>query len=101
MARIAEAEGSTTSSGSGNVTGIPPTTETAIAIWANTSGTEIENSIPTVQAGGTIEASGFLTDRSVTTLIQIPAQYSWIAPEVEIELTGAIEIEADGEMIII
>jgi hypothetical protein len=88
--------------GSGNVTGIPPTTPGAIARWVDTGGTTIENSAGTlVQDGGAIQASGFLTDRSVTTLIHIPAEYSMIAPELELEITGTIEIEVDGELIIL
>ena len=88
-------------SGTGNVTGIPPTTLTAIAIWADTTGTTIQNSLSTIQSGGAIQSPGFLTDRSVTTLVHIAPEYSWIAPELEIELSGAIEIEPDGELIII
>lgn len=89
------------SSGSGNVTGISPTTVTAIARWEDTTGTTIENSLALVQDGGAIEAQGFITMRSVINLIIINPGESWIAPEMEIELTGAIEIEPDGEMIII
>lgn len=87
---------------SGNVTGFPPTDPRAIARWVDTAGTQIENSPGTlVQDGGAIQASGFITNRSVTTLVSVPSQYSWIAPELEIELTGSIEIEPDGELIII
>jgi hypothetical protein len=89
------------SSSSGTVTGIPPTTITAIARWADTTGTTIENSLALIQDGGAIQASGFLTNRSVTTLISIPSEFSMIAPELELELTGEIDIEADGELIII
>ena len=39
--------------------------------------------------------------RSVTNLIMINAGESWIAPEMELETTGTIQIEPDGEMIII
>ena len=89
------------SSGGSGVTGIAPTTVTAIATWADTTGTTIQNSLSTIQPGGAIQSPGFLTDRSITTLIQVPSEYSWIAPELEIELSGAIEIEPDGELIIL
>lgn len=90
------------SASTGNVTGLPPTTIDAIARWADTTGTTIKNSPGTfIQDGGAIQASGFLTTRSVTTLVSVPSGESWIAPELEIELTGAIEIELDGELIII
>ena len=102
MARIGSGGSSTSGVSPGNVTGIPPTTVGAIARWEDTSGTTIENSPGTlVQDGGAIEASGFITNRSITTLIHIPTEYSMIAPELEIELTGSIEIEPDGELIII
>lgn len=91
----------TSGGGSGNVTGIPPTTITAIARWEDTGGTTIENSLALVQDGGGIEAQGFITMRSVTNLITINSGESWIAPEMELETTGSIQIEPDGEMIII
>lgn len=89
-------------SGNGNVTGLPPTDIRAIARWSDITGTTIENSPGTlIQDGGAIEASGFITQRSVTTLVTIPSGESWIAPELELEVTGSIEIEIDGELIII
>ena len=87
-------------SGSG-VTGISPTTPNAIATWVDTGATTIQNTNTFVQPGGAIQSPGFLTDRSITTLISIPSEYSMISPELEIELSGAIEIEPDGELIII
>lgn len=91
----------TSSSGSGNVTGIPPTTITGIARWADTTGTTIEDSKATVQDGGAIEAQGFITRRSVTDLVVIPDGESWIAPSLELELSGSIELEPNGELIIV
>jgi hypothetical protein len=92
----------TSSSPTGNVTGLPPTDINAIARWADTGADTIKNSPGTyIQDGGAIEASGFMTNRSVTTLMSVPSGYSWIAPELELELTGSIELEADGELIII
>jgi hypothetical protein len=91
----------TSGSGSGNVTGIPPTTIGAITVWASTDGTEIQNSLTNVQASGAIEAHGFITIRAITSLVTVNSGESWIAPEIEIELAGAIQIEPDGEMVII
>lgn len=88
-------------SGSGNVTGVAPTTVGAIAVWDDTTATTIINSLTNVQASGAIEAQGFITVRSVTNLVIINPGESWIAPELELELTGSIELEADGELIII
>lgn len=103
MARIGTSGtgGASNGSGSGNVTGIPPTTIGAIAVWDDTTATTIENSLTNVQASGAIESHGFITIRSVMNLVIVNPGESWIAPEMEIELSGAIEIEPDGEMIII
>src|SRR5580658_5573521 len=102
MARIRASSGPNETSSSGNVTGVPPTTIDAIARWADTTGTTIKNSPGTlVQDSGAIESQGFITIRSVTALVTVNSGESWIAPEMEITLTGAIQIEPDGEMIII
>jgi hypothetical protein len=88
--------------GSGNVIGLPPTDINAIARWADTSADSIKNSPGTlIQDGGAIQAAGFIGNRSVTTLISIPSEYYMIAAELELELTGAIQLEADGELIIL
>jgi hypothetical protein len=101
VARIAEAEGSTTSSGSGNVTGIPPTTVTAIARWANTTGTEIENSLALVQNGGAIEAQGFITMRAVINPVIVNSGETWIAPSLELAAGGSIVISSNADIIIV
>lgn len=102
MARIGSSSGANTTSTTGNVTGVPPTDINAIARWDNTTGTRIKNSPSTyIQDGGAIQASGFITTRSVTTQITVPSGDSMIAPNLEIELSGSIEIEPDGELIII
>jgi hypothetical protein len=89
-------------SGSGNVIGLPPTDIRAITRWADTTGTTIENSPGTlVQDGGAIQANAFMTKRSITTDMLVPSGYSWIAPELELEPTGSIELEADGELVIL
>ena len=86
----------------GTVTGVPPTDINAIARWDDLTGTTIRNSPGTyVQDGGAIQASGFITKRNLTTAVSIPSGYSWIAPELEIEPMGSIEIDADGELIIL
>lgn len=90
-----------TSAGSGNVTGIPPTTPTHIARWVDTGGTTIEDSLALVQDGGAIEAQGFISRRAVTALVVIPDGESWIAPSLELELTGSIELEPNGEIIMV
>lgn len=87
--------------GSGNVTGESPTTINAISRWDDTSGETIKDSNTIIQDSGAIDAQGFLSRRSVTSLINIPAGESWIAPNLQLETTGSIQIESDAELIII
>ena len=55
-----------TGSGTGNVTGIAPTTVGAIAAWDNTFASVIQNTLTNMQASGAIEAQAYITRRSVT-----------------------------------
>ena len=86
---------------SGGVSGISPTEVDAIARWADTTGTSIKNSETVIQDSGAIEAQGFLTRRTIDSNIKVNPGESWIAPELELTLTGSIEIELDGELIIV
>jgi hypothetical protein len=88
-------------SGGGNVTGVPPITVTAITRWASLDGTVIENSLALLQDGGAIEAQGFITMRPIINQIIVNPGESWLAPSIELELSGAIEIEENGELIIV
>ena len=88
-------------SGGSGVTGIAPTTVNAIATWVNTDATVIQNSLALVQPGGAIEAQGFLSERGIVNLVHVNPGETWIAPELELELLGCIEIELDGEIVII
>lgn len=91
-----------TGSGSGNVTGIPPTDINAIARWDNTTGTIIKNSPGTfVQDSGAIEAQGFITTRLVTGTVTVNAGESWIAPALTISPGSTIILDPDAELIII
>lgn len=89
------------SSGSGDVTGPSGATDKAIARYNGTTGKIIQDSKTKVQDGGAIESQGFITRRSITDLVVIPPGESWIAPSLELELTGSIELEPDGELIIV
>lgn len=87
--------------GSGNVTNTTGIgTNDAIAVF-DVDGTHIKNSVTKVQDSGAIEAQGFLTHRSVIALVSIPDGESWIAPSLELELGGSIELEPNGELIIV
>ena len=88
--------------GSGNVTGIPPTTINAIARWADTIGTTIYNSPGTlVQDSGAIEAQGFITNRTVTGTVTVNTGESWIAPSLTIAAGGVIVLASDAELILV
>lgn len=90
------------SPGSGNVTGFPPTDIGAIARWADTAGTEIENSAGTfVQDSGAIQMQASLSDRVITGQVDIPTDYSMLASNVIIETTGQIIINVDAELLIL
>lgn len=90
-----------TSSGSGDVSGPGSSTDKAIARWNGTTGKIIQDSKTLVQDGGAIEAQAFITRRHITELVSIPNGSSMIAPSLELELTGSIELELDGELIIV
>jgi hypothetical protein len=87
-------------SGSG-VTGVPPSEDKAIPRWVGTAADTIDSSLSYIQDGGAIESQGFITRRSVTATVVIPDGESWIAPALELELTGSIELEPNGELIIV
>jgi hypothetical protein len=89
-------------SGGSGITGPLTSTVGAIVSWDNASGTVVRDNPQTfIQPGGAIVSSGFITNRSVSTLVQVLAEETWIAPELELELTGCIEIELDGEIVIV
>lgn len=89
------------SSGSGNVTGVPPTDIRAIARWADTTGTTIENSPATlVQDGGGIEAQGFITNRQILNDITIPDKFVMTSTDVEL-VSGDLILEGDGTLLLL
>lgn len=101
MSRISASEGSKTSGGgSGNVTGEPPTTVNAIAIWGNALGTLLENSIPTVQAGGAILAQAFLGDRQIVEDVVVPNHYTMIQTEIYL-ISGDLTLEGDAQLLLL
>jgi hypothetical protein len=89
-----------TGSGSGNVTGIAPTTVTAIAIWANTTATEIENSLALVQAGGAVQAQAFVADRQILNNVTVPDHYTMIQTEVFL-ISGDIILDGDAQLLLL
>lgn len=85
-----------------DVTGIAPTDINAITRWADVNGTQIKNSPNTyVQDSGAIEAQAFITKAKITGDIAIHADEVWIAPALELTLTGSVVIDPDGEIVIV
>jgi len=89
------------SSSSSGVTGIPPTTVGAIATWANTTATVIQNTLTNIQDSGAIEAQAYITRRSVVGVVTVNSDETWISPSIEISLTGSIVLDSDGDIIIV
>ena len=88
-------------SGSGDVVGPGSSTDRAIASWNGTSGTVLQdNPNAIVQAGGAVQAEAIVVQKSITTLVTIPSDYTMIASNIEID-GGEIDIEADGELVIV
>lgn len=91
---------STGSTGSGNVTGLPPTTVTAIARWASTDGTQIENSLALVQDGGAIQAQGFVFNRQILNDVYVPNHHTIISTDVEL-VSGDITLSGDAQLLLV
>jgi len=84
----------------GDVVGPDGATDKAISRYDGTTGKLIQDSKAIVQDGGAIQAQGFLTKRAVDGAVVVPSGYSWIAPSIELEDTGSIEIDDDAELIV-
>lgn len=83
------------------VTGVPPTDINAIARWANTGGTIIANSPGTyVQDSGAIQAQGFITNRKVTGVVDVPSDYTWQSDSLEMQPGSAIIMHPGSKIII-
>jgi len=101
MPRIRANSGSTSGGGgSGNVTGIPPTNIRDIAIWANTTGTLIEDSLAQVQVGGTVQAQEFVFDRQIINDVIVPDHYTMIGSDMEL-ISGDIILDGDAQLILL
>lgn len=90
-------------SSNGNVAGIPPTNIGAIARWADTTGTTIENSPNTnVQDSGAIEAQGFISENHITGVVEIHAgETMTLASYMDLDGAGELIIDGDGELLIV
>lgn len=83
------------------VTGPSSSTDKAITRWNGTSGNVVQDSLAIIQDSGSIEAQAFISKRHIINTVTVNSGESWIAPSIELELTGSIEVEPDGEIIVV
>lgn len=89
-------------SGSGSgVSRVGNTVDRHITIWDGNNADTIKNSQAIVQAGGAIEAQGFITNRSVTGTVQVNTGQTWIAPSLVIEPGAVVVLASDAQLIIL
>lgn len=93
-------EGSGGGGGSGDVIGPASSLDNAISRFDGTSGKLIQNSKALLQDGGGIQTQAIMVNRSIADTVVVNSNYSMISSEIEIE-NGEIQIEADGEVVII
>jgi hypothetical protein len=102
MPRIGSSAPPASGGGSGNVIGPGSSTDKAIVRWDGTTGTYIQDSPGTyVQDGGAVEAQGFITKRVIDTNVTVPGGYTWIAPNIELDVGGSIVIDPNGQLLIV
>lgn len=83
------------------VTGVAPTDINAIARWANTGATVIANSPGTyVQDSGAIQAQGFITNRVVTGVMDVPSNHTLITDSLEMQPGSMITMHPGSKIII-
>ena len=88
--------------GGGDVVGPPSSTNQAIAVWDGTTGQLLEDGPGTeVQPSGAIVAQGFITNQDVTGLVVVGSDQAWVAPSLNLTLTGAIDLSGGGQLIIV
>lgn len=85
----------------GDIVGPPSSTDKAITRWSGTTGTVINDSEAILQDGGAIEAQAFITRAKITDDVAVHADEVWIAPALELTLTGSVVIDPDGEIVIV
>ena len=87
--------------GSGNVTGLPPTTDKAIARWSGTTASYIQDSpYSIVQDGGAIQAQGFVFNRQILNDVVVPNKYTMINTDIEL-VSGDIYLLGDAQLLLL
>lgn len=84
----------------GDVVGPSSADDNAIARFDGTTGKLIQNSKTILQDGGAIEAQAFITRTKITDDVLVRTDEAWIAPALELTLTGSVILEPDSELII-
>lgn len=85
----------------GGVIGPGLSTDNAITRWDGTTGTIIQNSLAILQDGGAIESRGFITNRTVDTVISVGSNQTMISPSLEMASGGVIMLASGANLIII
>jgi hypothetical protein len=85
---------------SSGVQNLGTSSDNAIARFDGVTGQFVQNSIPSIQDGGTIEASAFSFQRTIDEDIEIRDGRTWVASGLSIE-SGSLTIESDGEVVIL
>lgn len=88
--------------GSGDVVGPAFATDKAIARYDGITGKLIQDSPGTyVQDSGAIEAQGFITNSLVSGTVSVKTNEAWIAPGLEIQPGGVIDLASGSQLIIV
>lgn len=85
----------------GNVTGLPPSTDKAIARWFGTGADTIQDSKTLVQDSGAIQAQAFIEDRQINGNVDVPTNYTWIADAIEMQPGASITMHPGSKIVIV
>jgi hypothetical protein len=90
-----------TAGGAGDVVGPSSSTDRSIAVWDGTTGQLLEDGPGThVQPSGAVTAQLFITNTEVTGTVVIGANQVSIAPGLNIESTGSIDLSGGGQLLV-
>jgi hypothetical protein len=88
--------------GTGDVVGPSSSTNQAIAVWDGTTGQLLKDGPGTeVQPSGAIVGQGFITDTNVIGTVTVGANQTWVAPGLNIESGGSIDLTGGGFLLIV
>ena len=83
------------------VTGVAPSTVNAIATWANTGATVIQNSLANVQQAGDVHGQGFITQSNITGIVTVNIGEAWIAPGLALQPGSGVVLAPGSSLILV